>query len=211
VVIFAVKKNQKGMAEKQELTVEQVLKNSMSVFGGGAFQPSEEVKVPGQDEPPAKVEEAAAEKPEEEKTETPPVVEEKKPGEEDPKEPEKTEEKKPAETIETPLFKINVSEEKGTPPTAEEALSLFNKKTGLNLSKPEDIFEKADVIVDAMNGQVVMDEEMRLAKDYKTFFEQQLPQDLKSLNIAFLEGKDYKTMMRDFSSANVDFTKRFDE
>lgn len=191
--------------EKRQYFAEEILQNAKSVFqGGSGIFPKEEIIAPGNDGDAGK---AKPENKEPEKKD--PVVPDPEKKEPEKKEPEKVPPAK--ETIETPLFNINVSAEKGKLPTADEALSLFNKKTGLNLTKPEDIFEKADIIAEAITGQDTMSEDVRLAMDYKAFFETQLPPDLKALNIAFLEKKDYREMMKSYSSPGIDLSRKFSE
>lgn len=184
------------MSEQKGPSIEEVLQNARSVFTKGVVIKTPEVVIPEEANGGEMVVETTSQTPPEKTTETDPKIV-----------AEKAVDEK-SRVIDTPLFKFDASTKKaGT----ENPLDLFNKKTGFNIEKPEDIFEKADIIAEAIKANEGITADIRAALDYQAFFEKQLPADLKASVVAFAEGKDYKKVMQEYSSPQVDFTKRFDQ
>lgn len=185
------------MSEQKAPSIEEVLQNARSVFSKGVVIKSPEVVIPEE----VQTENEPSNEPKTEAVQTEVVKAETQPKTEKPV-------NAPKSIIETPLFKFDSSAKKSG---EENPIDLFNKKTGLNIEKPEDIFEKADMIADAIKANDGISAEVRAALDYQSFFEKQLPADLKASVVAFAEGKDYKRIMQEYSNPDVDFTKRFNQ
>lgn len=203
------------MAEQKAPTLEELVANSSSMFTNtqGILQKpvappaATPPATPPAAEPPAAPPETPPATP---PVETPPATPPVTPPATPPETPPASTEKK-IEKISTTLFDITLQEGATTATSGDEALALFNQKTGLNIQKPEDVLSMADQIAEAINTKVQIDEKLRSALEYKEFFENLSPPELRAVNIAYLEGKDYKAMMRAMSDQSIDFTKRFSE
>lgn len=191
------------MAEKQDeiSSIENIISNTESMFSGGrvtrripeADIPSKQEQVQQATQQPA----TATTTP----VETPPQQQQT---------PEKqTSPANEPKVIQTPLFTINQSQTPGTPEA--NPLDDFNKKTGLNLTSIDEIYTKADEIATALKTGNEISAEVRKALETQQLFEKHLPAELQASILAFIEGKDYKSVMKQYANPQIDFKKRFDE
>ena len=170
-----------------------ILRRSSSSFGKSSLS-NVEPEIPGKDEDALSAEEKAK------------AIADKKAADE----AEAAKNKEPdEEIIETPLFTLK-TKKPTDPDNPDEMLKAFNAKTGLEITKWEDMAAKADEIAELKKSKEEVTAASKTAEGYMNYFINAKPE-IKKLVIADMKGEDYRALAKDLFDADFDLNKTFRE
>lgn len=108
--------------------------------------------------------------------------------------------------IETPLVHVKVKTDKEE--TEADRIKAFNDRTGFQITKWEDLYDKAEDIEKLKAGQEEFSAKRKLEQGYFTLF-QQLPVPVKQVVNAVLKNEDYKKVGKEVFTSDIDLNMTF--